>query len=192
MLRAFLPIPGTPEGSGSRAPAGLRPHPRTWLALAAIAGLATLLACSDPGPGGESDGDGPFEMESVEFAPALEVDIADMERRDSGLYVQDLAPGDGAEATPGNRVSVHYTGWLPDGTQFDTSRDMGQPFQFTLGAGQVIPGWDEGVAGMREGGIRRLVIPPELAYGSQGAGGVIPPNTPLVFEVELLEVIEAG
>src|SRR5690606_27113646 len=100
----------------------------------------------------------------------------------------DLAQGSGATATPGSEVVVHYTGWLPDGEQFDSSRDAGQPFSFPLGAGRVIDGWDEGVAGMQVGGRRRLVIPPALAYGADGAGGVIPPNATLVFDVELLEV----
>jgi len=106
----------------------------------------------------------------------------------SGLQYEDLARGKGAEAKPGDEVEVHYTGWLQDGTKFDSSVDRNQPFVFTLGAGQVIPGWDEGVTGMKVGGVRQLVIPPELGYGSQGAGNIIPPNTTLIFEVELLAV----
>ncbi len=104
------------------------------------------------------------------------------------LKVKDLVAGKGAEAKPGDRVSVHYTGWLEDGTKFDSSLDRKQPFQFTLGAGEVIKGWDEGVAGMRIGGKRKLTIPPELGYGEQGAGGVIPPNAVLTFEVQLLGI----
>jgi FKBP-type peptidyl-prolyl cis-trans isomerase len=110
----------------------------------------------------------------------------------NGLKYTDTKTGDGATATPGNKVSVHYTGWLYNngakGTKFDSSVDRGQPFQFTLGARQVIAGWDEGVAGMRVGGKRTLIIPPELGYGARGAGGVIPPNATLMFDVELLGV----
>src|SRR6201987_816793 len=110
----------------------------------------------------------------------------------NGLKYTDTKTGDGAAPTPGNKVSVHYTGWLYNngakGTKFDSSVDRGQPFQFTLGAHQVIAGWDEGVAGMKVGGKRTLIIPPELGYGARGAGGVIPPNATLMFDVELLGV----
>ncbi|WP_425089633.1 FKBP-type peptidyl-prolyl cis-trans isomerase [Stappia sp.] len=104
------------------------------------------------------------------------------------LQVTDVTVGSGAEAVPGSTVSVHYTGWLMDGTKFDSSRDRGEPFSFPLGAGRVIRGWDEGVAGMKVGGRRELVIPPEMGYGARGAGGVIPPNATLKFDVELLDV----
>jgi FKBP-type peptidyl-prolyl cis-trans isomerase len=106
----------------------------------------------------------------------------------SGLRYEVLKAGTGAEAATGRKVAVHYTGWLTDGTKFDSSVDRGTPFDFTLGAGQVIKGWDEGVAGMRVGEKRKLTIPPDLGYGARGAGGVIPPNATLVFEVELLDV----
>jgi FKBP-type peptidyl-prolyl cis-trans isomerase len=106
----------------------------------------------------------------------------------SGLKYTDLKTGAGAEAKAGDAVQVHYTGWLVDGTKFDSSRDSNRPFRFKLGAGQVIKGWDEGVAGMRVGGKRKLIIPPELGYGRQGAGSVIPPGATLVFEVELLGI----
>lgn len=110
----------------------------------------------------------------------------------SGLQYEDTQLGTGAEAKSGQRVSVHYTGWLfndgKQGNKFDSSKDRGQPFQFGLGAGQVIKGWDEGVQGMKVGGTRRLVIPAALGYGARGAGGVIPPNATLLFEVELLAV----
>jgi FKBP-type peptidyl-prolyl cis-trans isomerase len=107
------------------------------------------------------------------------------------LQVTDEKIGSGAEAKAGDMVTVNYTGTLTDGTKFDSSLDRGEPFTFLLGAGQVIQGWDFGVAGMRVGGKRRLVIPPELGYGSAGAGNVIPPNATLIFEVELLGVQSA-
>jgi FKBP-type peptidyl-prolyl cis-trans isomerase FkpA len=106
----------------------------------------------------------------------------------SGLKLEDLTVGDGPAAEPGRHVSVHYTGWLADGTKFDSSRDRDEPFEFPLGRGRVIAGWDEGVQDMRVGGVRRLTIPSALGYGERGAGGVIPPGATLVFEVELLAV----
>jgi FKBP-type peptidyl-prolyl cis-trans isomerase FkpA len=107
---------------------------------------------------------------------------------DTGLKYEDLISGEGALAEVGRRVSVHYTGWLTDGTKFDSSVDRHEPFTFMLGKGMVIRGWDEGVQGMRIGGKRRLTIPPQLGYGAAGAGGVIPGNATLVFDVELLEI----
>jgi FKBP-type peptidyl-prolyl cis-trans isomerase FkpA len=104
----------------------------------------------------------------------------------SGLIIEDLVTGDGAEAAAGQEVTVHYTGWLTDGTKFDSSKDRDDPFVFPLDGGRVIRGWDEGVQGMKIGGKRKLTIPPDLGYGARGAGGVIPPNATLVFEVELL------
>lgn len=104
------------------------------------------------------------------------------------LIIEDLSVGEGAEAVAGKHVTVHYTGWLANGTKFDSSLDRGEPFDFPLGRGHVIRGWDEGVAGMKVGGKRRLTIPPEMGYGARGAGGVIPPNATLVFDVELLAV----
>lgn len=106
----------------------------------------------------------------------------------SGLKYSDQVVGTGVEAVAGKTVSVHYTGWLASGQKFDSSVDRGQPFSFPLGAGRVIKGWDEGVQGMKVGGKRKLTIPSELGYGSRGAGGVIPPNATLIFDVELLDV----
>ena len=118
-----------------------------------------------------------------------------MTTTESGLQYEDTIVGDGPEAAAGQKVKVHYTGWLYDpmasnsrGKKFDSSKDRGQPFSFGLGQGQVIGGWDEGVQGMKVGGTRVLTIPPELGYGTRGAGGAIPPNATLVFEVELLGV----
>ncbi|MCX7899510.1 MAG: FKBP-type peptidyl-prolyl cis-trans isomerase [Methylocystis sp.] len=117
---------------------------------------------------------------------------AEMKTSATGLKYEDTKVGTGEEATPGKNLSMHYTGWLYNdgkkGKKFDSSVDRGEPFPFTLGAGQVIAGWDEGVAGMKVGGKRTLIIPPGLGYGARGAGGVIPPNATLMFDVELLGV----
>jgi FKBP-type peptidyl-prolyl cis-trans isomerase FkpA len=124
--------------------------------------------------------------------PAAQGASGKMTELADGLKYTDTTVGTGAEAIPGHKVSVHYTGWLYEnekqGKKFDSSLDRGQPFDFTLGAHQVIRGWDEGVAGMKVGGKRTLIIPPDLGYGARGAGGVIPPNATLLFDVELLEV----
>lgn len=134
-----------------------------------------------------------FEVELVSVQPGspeapADVEEADYMTTDSGLKYHDFEVGEGPSPEEGQTVFVHYTGWLEDGTKFDSSIDRGQPFSFVLGVGNVIPGWDEGVATMKVGGKRQLVIPPELGYGDQGAGGVIPPGATLVFEVELLDV----
>jgi FKBP-type peptidyl-prolyl cis-trans isomerase len=121
-------------------------------------------------------------MEKPAAAPSKEVVTP------SGLKYTDLKVGDGEEAKSGQVVNVHYTGWLENGTKFDSSLDRKQPFSFKLGAGQVIQGWDQGVAGMKVGGRRKLIIPPGLGYGGQSVGGVIPANSTLIFEVELLGV----
>jgi FKBP-type peptidyl-prolyl cis-trans isomerase len=130
------------------------------------------------------DGDAKGEAASRGF----EIDSAALTKTASGLQYQDIVTGTGAEAAPGQVAVVHYTGWLTDGTKFDSSRDAGQPFSFPVGGGQVIAGWDEGVAGMKVGGRRKLVIPPDLGYGAAGSPPVIPPAATLVFDVELLEV----
>lgn len=145
-----------------------------------FAGALVFAAC------GDSSGDGEAA------APDEEECQTEPVTTDSGLMIEDIECGDGAEAESGDFVSVHYTGTLEDGTKFDSSLDRDQPFQFNLGAGQVIEGWDEGVVGMKVGGKRKLTIPPELGYGEAGAGGVIPPNATLIFEIELLEVEEQG
>ena len=106
----------------------------------------------------------------------------------SGLQIEEIKIGEGDAAASGQFVSVHYTGWLTDGSKFDSSKDRDEPFEFSLGQRMVIAGWDEGVQGMRIGGIRKLTIPPQLGYGARGAGGVMPANATLVFEVELLDI----
>ena len=126
-------------------------------------------------------------LSSTDFAEELHVNTDAMTTTPTGLRYQELAPGTGAVAAPGHEVSVHYTGWLTDGTEFDSSVRHGQPLAFQLGRGQVIAGWDEGVAGMKVGGLRKLVIPPELGYGAV-RNGPIPANATLVFDVELLGV----
>lgn len=146
----------------------------------AVAGLALLVvltaACAkDPADGGPGGQPGCDTSERT---------------TDTGLVIQDVSCGDGEEAVAGKLVTVHYTGTLEDGTKFDSSRDRDQPFPFELGSGGVIPGWEQGVPGMKVGGVRKLVIPPELGYGDQAAGS-IPPNSTLNFEIELLEVADA-
>jgi len=123
---------------------------------------------------------------------SFSIDEAGMTTTASGLKYKDLAVGTGAEAMAGDQVSVHYTGYLTDGTKFDSSLDRGKPFEFQLGTGQVIKGWDEGVQGMHVGGKRQLLIPPDLGYGASGSGSVIPPNATLFFEVELLDITSAN
>lgn len=118
----------------------------------------------------------------------MNLNTANLESTASGLQYEEQKVGEGASPTKGKTVSVHYTGWLTDGTKFDSSVDRGSPFQFSLGVGQVIKGWDEGVATMKVGGKRRLVIPASLAYGTRGVPGVIPGDATLVFDVELLGV----
>ena len=150
---------------------------------AALASAVLLLvACRPDAPGSGAAGS------AGGFAVELGVDTTALTRMPSGLRYQDVAVGSGEEVTAGRTAVVHYTGWLPDGKKFDSSRDRGEPFSFPLGAGQVIAGWDQGVAGMKVGGRRKLVIPAELGYGEAGAPPDIPPNSTLVFDVELLGV----
>jgi FKBP-type peptidyl-prolyl cis-trans isomerase FkpA len=121
------------------------------------------------------------------YSPQAHQDMSE-KITDTGLKYEDLTVGEGDTAESGHTVTVHYTGWLTDGNKFDSSKDRNDPFRFKLGASQVIRGWDEGVAGMKIGGVRKLTIPSNLGYGAQGAGGVIPPNATLIFEVELLGI----
>jgi FKBP-type peptidyl-prolyl cis-trans isomerase FkpA len=123
----------------------------------------------------------------MQFDQKLGVDLAAMTKTSTGLQFKDLVAGTGAEAVKGKEARVHYTGWLPDGTKFDSSKDRNEPFSFRVGGRMVIAGWDEGVAGMKVGGVRKLVIPPNLGYGARGVD-IIPPNATLVFDVELLGV----
>ncbi len=147
-----------------------------------LSSLLLLLGCG----GGESNSGDPTK---VSYAPELGVDLNAMEHRASGLYLQDVQVGTGDEATLGRQVTVNYTGWLPDGKQFDSSKTAGRtPFSFTPGQGRVIDGWEEGIVGMKVGGVRKLVIPSSLGYGAQGAGTTIPPNSVLVFDVELVSI----
>jgi FKBP-type peptidyl-prolyl cis-trans isomerase FkpA len=153
--------------------------------------LLASLACNGEGAdrvraAGEPAQEQPHEVART-YAPELEIDLDRMQRAEGGLHYEDVQEGTGEVAEPGRTVVVHYTGWLPDGTMFDSSHDHGQPFQVPIGQGHVIRGWDEGIPGMREGGIRKLVIPHGMAYGASGVGP-IPPRATLVFEVELLEV----
>lgn len=167
---------------------------RTIVLVAAALALALFLAihkamaqdstptASAPAAADTSSATTPTHAAKKEKAASKTITTAD------GLQYQILKRGHGRFAIAGDTVSVHYTGWLTDGTKFDSSVDRGQPFQFTLGAGQVIKGWDEGVAGMKVGEKRKLTIPSDLGYGPNGAGGVIPPNATLIFDVELLSI----
>jgi FKBP-type peptidyl-prolyl cis-trans isomerase len=157
--------------------------------LVVVAGLAVLALAA-------GCGDQVTDQQDTEQSAPAEQETAVPEQSTAAnttadvteLVIEDIVVGTGAEAKSGDTVTVHYTGWLTDGTKFDSSVDAGQPLQFPLGQGYVIQGWDEGVAGMKVGGKRKLIIPPDMGYGAQGAGGVIPPNATLVFEVELVSI----
>lgn len=150
------------------------------IALFMVALLGFAACGNEEGSGGSGEQD----AAQADDAQCFE----EPETTEDGLVIEDLECGDGDEAVEGKLVTVHYTGTLEDGTKFDSSKDRDQPFQFVLGAGMVIKGWDEGFEGMKIGGVRKLTIPPEMGYGEAGAGGVIPPNATLIFEVELLAV----
>ena len=159
---------------------------------AAVLAIALLAGCNQYEAQQAASGAGATATPSTPSTPAPAAAATPtggkVHKLPSGLQYEDMVVGSGKMAEPGMNVSVHYTGWLTDGTKFDTSLDRNQAFQFQLGAGMVIRGWDEGVKGMRIGGKRKLTIPPDMGYGAQGAGGVIPPNATLVFDVELLDV----
>ena len=150
-----------------------------------IAAVLGLWGCSPETPATtpatSPTGSGAVQEPAPAAGPGKTADVTE-------LKIEDQVVGTGAEAKSGDTVSVHYTGWLTDGSKFDSSRDSGKPITFGLGNGEVIAGWDQGLAGMKVGGKRKLTIPPDLGYGAYGAGGVIPPNATLVFEVELLAV----
>ena len=166
--------------------------PKLLMILLALLIAAGAVACgeddSDDGsdPGSQPSAEASDEPDAAGTATCYEEE----ETTDSGLKIKDSVCGDGDVAEAGKLVTVHYVGTLEDGTQFDSSRDRGQPFEFLLGGGMVIQGWDEGVEGMAVGGIRTLTIPPELGYGAEGAADVIPPNSTLTFEIELMKVAE--
>lgn len=155
-------------------------------ALPAMVLALVLTACGDAPPAAQNNLP-PERRVADRYDASLRIDLSEMQRLWSGLYVQDLQVGQGSRADSGDVVRVHYTGWLPNGRQFDSSRDSGKPFETALGYGRVIDAWDQGIIGMREGGRRRLVAPPIMGYGKRGSGP-IPPNATLIFDVELLEV----
>lgn len=145
--------------------------------------LLTITSCSPAA----APSSGPNPLEGISFTPALQVDLGAMERTARGVYFRDLAIGEGPEARRGHTVRVHFAGFLPDGTQIDALAPPAQPIAFELGKGDVIPGWEAGIVGMREGGQRQLVVPPAQGYGSRGRGRV-PPNATLVFVIKLVSV----
>lgn len=177
---------------GDRRPAMADPDPNFPLPTATMSTPATLdTAVEEPLTIAQAPKEATAVNPSEPVNPSGDEPVTDanpLVTLPSGLQYEDLQVGNGPSPQPGDQVTVHYTGTLIDGKQFDSSRDRGRPFQFKIGVGQVIKGWDEGVASMKVGGRRKLIIPSELGYGSRGAGGVIPPDATLVFDVELLGV----
>ena len=149
-------------------------------------GILVVAACAGSGPEAGDAAPAPSDPTMLFYAPELEIDLSAFERTRSGLYLQDVTEGEGPAARRTSRVWIHYVGWLPDGTVFDASLG-GAPFHLRLGGNEVIRGWNEGIVGMRRGGVRRLVVPPHLGYGSGGRGDV-PPGATLVFRLELVDV----
>lgn len=168
-------------GAGWRGVTALRADAR----LALLLGLSLAGACGG-GAGFSPSNPAPYDPESIVFDGELGVDLSAMDRTSAGIYVQDLTVGDGFMAQRTSMVTLHYVGYLPDGTVFDASSG-GEPFQFRLGGNEVIRGWNLGIPGMKRGGVRRLVVRPSLGYRSQERGR-IPPNTTLVFDIQLLDV----
>jgi FKBP-type peptidyl-prolyl cis-trans isomerase FkpA len=164
------------------------PHRSHFFFLATLPLLLLVTACGERGASGDSGATEGADPTTLSYAAELGVDFSQMQTTANGVYYLDTVVGEGEPAESGRGALVHYTGYFPDGRSFDSSLTFDEPFPVRLGMGQVIPGWDEGVPGMRVGGRRLLVIPPAMAYGAAGAGNVIPPHQVLVFEVELLEV----
>jgi FKBP-type peptidyl-prolyl cis-trans isomerase FkpA len=169
-----------------------RLHRLAWTFLVLSAGfvMIQLVGCAEESPSTARRAHPDTGLEAIPERKFHKIDEKDRKvvTTSSGLKYEDQEEGLGAVAQPGDTVIVHYTGWLRDGKKFDSSFDHGQPLRFPLGARRVIKGWDEGVAGMKEGGKRKLIIPPDLGYGARGAGRDIPPNAELTFEVELLKI----
>lgn len=174
--------------AASFSPARRRAGSAAWWMGAAL--LATVTACRQNRDAGVEEtvrmAESVADPEMLTYHPDLQVDVTEMSKRPSGLLLQDVAPGQGDTLGVGRTAVVWYTGWLHDGTEFDSNRGQ-SPFAFEVGAGDVITGWDEGLVGMRPGGKRRLVLPSALGYG-EGGSGPIPPYATLVFEVELIEI----
>lgn len=173
-----------------RSPDPRAPTPASLRVALPVAVAAVLVAAACGGGSGGSEGGSARPADSAfgDCSAAAHYDSTAMQSTSDGLQFQDFVAGNGPAAAAGDSLEVHYTGCLTNGKKFDSSLDRGVPFPFVLGTGSVIPGWDEGLKGMRPGGKRRLVIPPDLAYGPRGAGAVIPPNATLIFDVQLVSV----